>query len=210
MSTTILRALKLGGGLSPTVRLFLKVLREEGWQGVVWRFNVARRTSYVDEFDVSTKARVTDYNIGYNRWLSMNDRSTRAVRGHSNVLFSIILPVYRSNINQLRDAIESVVAQTFSRWELCIADDGSSCAEISALLNEYASKDHRIRCTAGWCSSWVRVSCDSQRLAATKDGSWFRCSTYHWRPCGSLPSAGACNSSMATKHCITSSDGALR
>ena len=169
MITTILRALKLGGGLSPTVRLFLKVLREEGWQGVVWRFNVARRTSYVDEFDVSTKARVTDYNIGYNRWLSMNDRSTRAVRGHSNVLFSIILPVYRSNINQLRDAIESVVAQTFSRWELCIADDGSSCAEISALLNEYASKDHRIRCVFRAVNGHISAASNTALDLATGD-----------------------------------------
>ena len=169
MITAILRALKLGGGISSTVRLFLKVLREEGWQGVVWRFNVARRTSYVDEFNVSAKARVTDYNLGYSRWLSMNDGPVKTVMGHSNVLFSIILPVYRSNIAQLRDAIDSVIAQKFARWELCIADDGSGCAEISALLNEYASKDHRIRYVVRTVNGHISAASNSALDLATGD-----------------------------------------
>ncbi len=49
---------------------------------------------------------------------------------------SIILPTY-NRVNYLRPAVESILAQTFTDWELIIADDGSD-AETLAYLGELA------------------------------------------------------------------------
>ena len=60
---------------------------------------------------------------------------------------SIIMPVYDPDPAWLRDAIESVRAQLYDNWELCIADDGSTRAGVRELLNESTQADERIRLT---------------------------------------------------------------
>ena len=47
----------------------------------------------------------------------------------------------------LRLAIDSVLRQTYPHWELCIADDQSSEPHVRPVLEEYASRDQRIRVT---------------------------------------------------------------
>lgn len=60
-------------------------------------------------------------------------------------LFSIIIPVYNVDEQWLRKCIESVQAQLYSYWELCIADDASTKPHVKKVLKEYASKDDRIK-----------------------------------------------------------------
>ncbi|HEY1733606.1 MAG TPA: glycosyltransferase, partial [Acidimicrobiales bacterium] len=59
--------------------------------------------------------------------------------------FSVILPVHDPPERYLRDAIESVRAQLYGHWELCIADDGSRDPAVVALLDGYAGVDRRIK-----------------------------------------------------------------
>jgi len=57
--------------------------------------------------------------------------------------FSIIIPVYnRSNL--IKPAIESVIAQTFSNWELLIIDDAST-DDSCLVIEQYCLTDSRIR-----------------------------------------------------------------
>ncbi|MCB1821171.1 MAG: glycosyltransferase family 2 protein, partial [Candidatus Competibacteraceae bacterium] len=51
-------------------------------------------------------------------------------------LISIITPVYNVEPRWLEAAIESVQQQLYPRWELCIADDGSTRPETTALLRQ--------------------------------------------------------------------------
>ena len=44
-------------------------------------------------------------------------------------LISIIVPVYNPEATFLRQAIESVLEQVYSNWELCLADDYSTKSE---------------------------------------------------------------------------------
>ncbi len=59
-------------------------------------------------------------------------------------LISIIVPAYRTPEKFLREMIESVQAQSYGNWELCIAD-GSLNDSIRGILEEYATKDPRVR-----------------------------------------------------------------
>ncbi len=58
---------------------------------------------------------------------------------------SIVLPVFNPSELFLRDCLESVLAQTYPHWELCIADDASTAAYIKPVLEEYGAKDDRIK-----------------------------------------------------------------
>lgn len=61
-------------------------------------------------------------------------------------LISILVPVFQVKPQFLRDMIESVLAQTYSHWQLCLVDDASKRhqQDIIALLKQYSSQDQRI------------------------------------------------------------------
>ncbi len=62
------------------------------------------------------------------------------------VKFSILVPLYNTPEKFLRQAVESVTAQTYAGWELCLAD-GSDAehADVGRICREYMAKDDRIR-----------------------------------------------------------------
>lgn len=60
-------------------------------------------------------------------------------------LISIIMPVYETPEVYLRRCIESVRAQSYLNWELCIADDCSRQPHVRRVLQEYERTDTRIR-----------------------------------------------------------------
>ena len=58
-------------------------------------------------------------------------------------LFTILTPVYNHS-KYLEECIRSVIAQTFSEWEMIIIDDGST-DESAAIAESWSRKDGRIR-----------------------------------------------------------------
>lgn len=60
-------------------------------------------------------------------------------------LISVILPVYNPPENYLRAAINSVRAQVYPYWELCIADDASTDENVITILQQYAEIDEKIK-----------------------------------------------------------------
>lgn len=58
-------------------------------------------------------------------------------------LFSIIMPCYNSEL-YLDSAVESVLSQTYSNWELVAINDGSTDHTLE-LLKNYANQDPRIK-----------------------------------------------------------------
>ena len=75
----------------------------------------------------------------------MEELRVRAERlGPEAPLISILLPVYQTPERWLRRCIDSVVAQAYPRWQLCIVDDASPDGRVMEILEEYARKDERI------------------------------------------------------------------
>ena len=60
-------------------------------------------------------------------------------------LISVLLPVYNTPEIWLVKAIESVRAQFYPHWELCIADDASREPQVQQVLADYARRDARIK-----------------------------------------------------------------
>lgn len=63
-----------------------------------------------------------------------------------DVKFSILVPLYNTPGNFLRQMIESVRGQTYEKWELCLADGSEDqYASVGDICREYAQKDGRIK-----------------------------------------------------------------
>lgn len=56
--------------------------------------------------------------------------------GLDNPLISICIPVYKPSMRYLKKAIESIERQTYTNWQICIADDNSCSDE----LNNFVAK----------------------------------------------------------------------
>src|SRR5690606_33565096 len=90
----------------------------------------------------------------YANWVARHDTLTaermewlqeRAARlGSRGPLISILLPTYQTPERWLRRCIESVLAQAYPAWQLCIADDASPDTRVIDIAREYASRDDRI------------------------------------------------------------------
>lgn len=60
----------------------------------------------------------------------------------SKPLVSVIMPSYNAE-KYIKEAIESVIAQTYTNWELFVIDDGST-DKTAEIAQSYAEKDSRI------------------------------------------------------------------
>lgn len=64
----------------------------------------------------------------------------------TKLTFSILVPLYNTPVDFLKEMIDSVVTQTYKDWELCLADgsdDGH--AYVGEMCLKYAEKDSRIK-----------------------------------------------------------------
>ena len=106
------------------------------------------------------RRRITDllsqpsYNItDYDQWarayypaLRARVDAERVNRSKSGItppdpLVSILVPTYRPLMSDFVAAIESVIAQTYSNWELVIVDDCSRQPELTKQINEFCIQD---------------------------------------------------------------------
>lgn len=62
-------------------------------------------------------------------------------------LISILLPTYNTNPEYLRICIDSVLAQSYDNWELCISDDNSTNEQTKHVVREYVKKYDNITAT---------------------------------------------------------------
>ena len=89
------------------------------------------------------------------------------------ILFSIPVPVYNTPKDYLTEMIESVLRQSYPRWELLLAD-GSDAehAYVREICESYAQKDSRIRflCTGSFAFDTVLI------LSPSFTTGSFRCS----------------------------------
>jgi GT2 family glycosyltransferase len=90
-------------------------------------------------------------NWAYTLWRELQYLPEQERRRHNpppidpSIAFSVLMPVYNPEPEHLREAVDSLFAQDWPHWELCMADDASPDPRIKSLLLELASRDPRIR-----------------------------------------------------------------
>lgn len=83
----------------------------------------------------------------YLYWMKNNDPTPEKLQAQRTHVFafspkiSVLVPLYNTPERYLRDMIESVIAQTYTNWELCLAD-GSTQDGLEEIISSY--RDERI------------------------------------------------------------------
>ncbi|XKF16224.1 glycosyltransferase family 2 protein [Halomonas sp. BLK-85] len=128
------------GYTKQTVLPALKAMAAE--RGLAWRHLALQH--YSATFDRLSAG------DNYAEWIKHNP-GTRQQEAESRLsgfdyqpLISVLLPVYNTQPGFLRACLDSVLAQYYPRWQLCVADDASTCSAVQTILADYAQRDQRI------------------------------------------------------------------
>lgn len=87
----------------------------------------------------------------YQTWLKENPVTKQELKKQrntvfkENIKFSLVVPLYKTDKYLLDSLVDSVLAQTYSNWELCLSDGSGADSPIKGLLEEYQKKDSRIK-----------------------------------------------------------------
>lgn len=133
------------------------------WRPSTLVFEARGRTGRWEEFfthrargSLWRAARTSEHeSIGdYAEWIRLYDRlgrdDLRQIESEiekfvTRPRISVLLPVYDPEARWLRRAIDSVRAQVYPDWELCIVDDASTLPHVAKILQRYARADARIK-----------------------------------------------------------------
>ncbi|MDT8893908.1 glycosyltransferase family 2 protein [Halomonas sp. I1] len=117
--------------------------RKASEQGCHWR-DIALR-DYEATFERLTARR------SYRQWLENRrvlgaDKVRRVIEKlPDKPLISVLVPVFNPRPDWLRECLNSVVAQQYPHWQLCIADDASTDPRVHEVLESFAESDSRIQ-----------------------------------------------------------------
>ncbi len=116
------------------LRKDLKTLKSKGWDGLKdeWKGRYASETGRYDIWYLKHRATAEEL------------KSQRKDQFSYMPVVSIIVPAYRTPEKFLRQMIASVKEQSYSHWELCIADGSGENGEVEKAIQQYLS-DNRIK-----------------------------------------------------------------
>ena len=92
-----------------------------------------------------------DNDYGYAEWYEKTRPSSEELEAQRQrvwtdpVRFSIVIPVYATPDSYLKSLLDSLLAQTYPHFEICIADGSPEGRDKEAVLSEYAARDPRVR-----------------------------------------------------------------
>jgi glycosyltransferase involved in cell wall biosynthesis len=82
-------------------------------------------------------------------------------------LISVVMPVHNPPDSHLRAALDSVFAQLYGNWELCIADDASSEPHVAGTLARCAARDPRVRLVSRTVNGGISAATNDAIALAT-------------------------------------------
>lgn len=126
------------------------------WKNIRWPFLLRRRS--------------------YQKWVRLYDtisrEDRRRIKDHICMLeyqplISVVMPAYETPEKTFREAIESVRAQLYTNWELCIADDASQSPRVAETLEEMSRLDPRIKWMQRESNGHISAASNSALALAT-------------------------------------------
>jgi glycosyltransferase involved in cell wall biosynthesis len=162
MAGRVMRAVERDGGVATTVRRGLDMYRRSGVKGLRRAMGAAGHGGH-------------DYETWVLRYDTIDpmrrDGWREAVMAMPvKPLISIVMPTYNPDPSWLTAAIESVQAQIYPHWELCIANDASPDPRCREVLDRLASQDRRIKVVHREKNGHISAASNSALEIAT--GEW--------------------------------------
>lgn len=92
-----------------------------------------------------------DNDYDYGEWYELTKPTEEELEQQRQTSFeyepklSIVIPAYKTPERYLREMLDSILAQTYSNFEICIADGSPRGESVERVLEKYAQKDQRVR-----------------------------------------------------------------
>lgn len=126
-------------GVHPkNIKKFHNMVKEEGMKKTLSKVNGK----------IWGKPQFIDSNLIYQEWIKNNEptkeeiEQQRTMKFKMNPKISILVPMYNTPYNFFKELVECLIEQTYTNWELCLAD-GSPERDMS--LEKIYNKDSRIK-----------------------------------------------------------------
>ena len=105
---------------------------------------------YISSFMIVLKRGGTAANLftnqkEYLKWIEKEEVPFEHKKFKYNPKISIVMPTYNVSRKFLSECLDSILNQTYTNFEVCIADDCSTKEETKETLEEYKNKDKRIK-----------------------------------------------------------------
>ena len=84
--------------------------------------------------------------------------------------FSIVVPLYKTDHTFLKEMIDSVKAQTYSNWELCLSDGSGIPSPLEQELARYTAEDSRIKVVSN--ETALQISENTNKALEIATGDW--------------------------------------
>ena len=104
----------------------------------------------------------------YQKWIEENKEDIKIKRFRYKPKFSIIIPTYNVSNKLLSDCLDSVLNQSYTNFEICIADDHSSLKETIDTLKKY-EKNSKVIITYRKKNGHISEASNSALKLATGD-----------------------------------------
>lgn len=92
-----------------------------------------------------------DNDYDYGEWYELTKASEEELKRQRGEAFdympkfSIVIPAYKTPERYLKEMLNSILAQTYENWEVCVADGSPRGESIERILRRYAEKDRRFK-----------------------------------------------------------------
>jgi GT2 family glycosyltransferase len=173
-------AVRFSGGVGPALGRIVRVVRKDGLDGLRRGVYIAGRLRESPQaagtgVGVAPDAVALDYAEWVRSHDSLDDASRAAIRTAIEAmpdapLISIVMPTYNPDPVWFRRAVDSVLAQLYPFWELCIADDASTAPGSRELMRSVAALDPRIKVVFRETNGHISEASNSALALAT--GRW--------------------------------------
>ncbi|MCF0133381.1 MAG: glycosyltransferase family 2 protein [Blautia sp.] len=105
----------------------------------------------VKEFWIRLHERFEPEEVPYGPWYELYRPDGKELEKQRKARFcyepviSVVVPAFRTPETFLRQMIDSLKDQTYTKWELCIANGSPEDMDMDRVLKEYADRDSRVR-----------------------------------------------------------------
>ena len=121
---------------------------EEDYMTKSSKINMKKSFNYIHDnglvkFLKKSKTGSLDDDLEYNEWRKMFIPSKKSLKLQRKTNFeyapkiSLVVATFNTPIQYLKEMIDTVVAQTYPNWELCIADGSSTCGVVEYIRENY-------------------------------------------------------------------------
>lgn len=129
---------------------------------------------------IALDSEIGGFDLGhdYAHWLSLHENPSKqdylrmaeldaafAIRPR----FSFVMPTYNTPDGLLRECLDSLLAQTYVDFEICVADDNSPDRTVVATMEEYAARDERVKYIARKNNGHISAASNTALSLATGD-----------------------------------------